>query len=114
MDTRKRRHTAILLLALFMAYSCCNTLFVHSHYCQDGWVTHSHPYLPGSHHSHSVAALEAIGVLQNWTSGDVPVVLQDTDVPETHPVIFGTRSSVVTTLLRQCFLLRAPPCRSLS
>lgn len=55
---RRRRHIAALLLLIFAAFACGNTLCVHSHVNADGGVvTHSHPYLPSSGHSHSAAQL---------------------------------------------------------
>ena len=38
-----------------------NTVFVHTHFLSDGSaVSHSHPYLPSSHHSQSEASLLSI------------------------------------------------------
>lgn len=58
MKERTRRLTAALLLAVFAAFACGNTMFTHSHVGADGGVvTHSHPYLPSAHHTHSAALL---------------------------------------------------------
>lgn len=58
MKERTRRLTAALLLAVFAAFACGNTMFTHSHVGADGGVvTHSHPYLPSAHHTHSATQL---------------------------------------------------------
>ncbi len=44
-----------------MNFVFMNTVFVHTHFLSDGSaVSHSHPYLPSSHHSHSEASLLSI------------------------------------------------------
>lgn len=38
-----------------------NTVFVHTHLLDDGSaISHSHPYIPSSHHTHSCASLMSI------------------------------------------------------
>lgn len=38
-----------------------NTVFVHTHLLDDGSaISHSHPYIPSSHHTHSYASLMSI------------------------------------------------------
>jgi len=58
---RRSRNIAWFLLVLFAMFFCGNTLFVHTHRLFDGQIeTHSHPFLPGSAHSHSDAGFQAI------------------------------------------------------
>lgn len=53
----------ILLAVLFMGYYLGNTTFIHTHTFADQKVTHSHPYLPNGHHTHSAAELQKIATL---------------------------------------------------
>ncbi|MDE6098179.1 MAG: hypothetical protein K2G24_04765 [Muribaculaceae bacterium] len=55
---------AVLTLVLFVNFMFSNTVFVHSHHTDDGRrITHSHPYLPSSHHSHSAQSLSLISLM---------------------------------------------------
>lgn len=58
-----RERIAALLLVLFVVFAAGNTMFVHTHVGPKGAVTHSHPYLPSSHHGHSVVEFSSIAVL---------------------------------------------------
>lgn len=52
---------AVFLTFVFMNFVFMNTVFVHTHFLSDGSVvSHSHPYLPSSHHTHSSASLMSI------------------------------------------------------
>lgn len=62
---------AIFLVVLFAAYYCGSTLFMHSHNTWHGIVTHSHPFSPKSHHSHTDCEFETIAALNNIVSDDV-------------------------------------------
>ena len=53
------------LLILFISYYAENTLFVHTHQFSWGKVTHSHPYLPSSSHSHSETECSTITLLND-------------------------------------------------
>ncbi|MDE6525764.1 MAG: hypothetical protein K2L75_00790 [Muribaculaceae bacterium] len=49
------------LLLVFVNFVFSNTVFIHSHHISGGRsVTHSHPYLPSSHHSHNAQELSLI------------------------------------------------------
>ncbi|MEG2555913.1 MAG: hypothetical protein RSA53_07465, partial [Odoribacter sp.] len=64
----KKKVTQILkflLLALFLSYYCESTLFVHTHVFDWGTVTHSHPYLPNSGHTHTAGQCQSISFLSN-------------------------------------------------
>ncbi len=56
---------AIFLVLLFAAYYCGSTLFAHSHYTWHGLVTHSHPFSPKAHHSHTDVEFNTIAALNN-------------------------------------------------
>lgn len=60
----KPRHIASCLLLLFAMFFCGNTLFFHTHRLFDGHTeVHSHPFLPGSAHSHSDSAFQSFAQL---------------------------------------------------
>ena len=50
----------LLVIAFFLAYYGGASFFPHTHYYTWGKVTHSHPYLPSAHHTHSAASVHAI------------------------------------------------------
>lgn len=72
MRERTRKILAACLLALFVAFVGGNTLCTHTHMGPQGMVTHSHPYLPSAHHSHSVAQFDTLAALNalNFESFD--------------------------------------------
>ncbi len=58
---RRSRHIAWFLLVLFAMFFCGNTLFIHTHRLFDGHTeVHSHPFMPGTAHSHSDSGFQAI------------------------------------------------------
>lgn len=80
MKERTRKIAAAFLLILFAAFVGGNTLCVHTHIGPAGAVTHSHPYLPSSSHTHSVAQFETLALL-NATTFDPA----DTPLPAPAP-----------------------------
>lgn len=52
------RIIALWLLGVFAFFECGNTLFMHSHMADGHRVVHSHPYLPGSGHSHTDTVMQ--------------------------------------------------------
>lgn len=104
---------AILLMMLFVAYYSSSTLFVHTHFIGlgRGLVTHSHPYLPDSNHSHSANEFYAIACLTNFTTEEI----EFTDVPEEEEtlisIIFVEPVIACATAEHQFASLRAPPVR---
>ncbi|MGM9827783.1 MAG: hypothetical protein ACI30O_06275 [Muribaculaceae bacterium] len=51
----------MFLLVVFVNMAAGATLFYHSHLDADGQRTvHSHPFIPGSHHTHTGDACEAL------------------------------------------------------
>lgn len=82
MKAKVIRITAIVTLLLFVNFMFSNTVFIHSHTTDDGrTVTHSHPYLPSSHHSHNAQSLSLISLLNltaassETTSGTMQIQL---------------------------------------
>lgn len=66
-----------LLIVVFAYYYVGNTAFVHTHVVDHFLVTHSHPYLPGTHHSHTEAEWETVSwfnLLCLDSSHELPVV----------------------------------------
>ncbi len=61
----KNQILGVLLLFSFLAYNSGTTLFQHTHIVDGVEVTHSHPYQPSNHHSHSSSAITAIGLIGN-------------------------------------------------
>lgn len=51
-----------LLIVIFAYYYVGNTAFIHTHLVNDYLVTHSHPFFPGAHHSHSETGLETVAI----------------------------------------------------
>jgi len=91
MRERTRKILAALLLALFVAFVGANTLCTHTHIGPQGMVTHSHPYLPSGHHSHSAAQFDTLAALNalNFESFDptpdcLPAAGYSTGLPAGH------------------------------
>lgn len=58
------RHIAALMLAVTAYFTLGNSLFVHTHVLDNGRIiAHSHPFIPGSHHSHTATALLSLAQL---------------------------------------------------
>lgn len=66
-----------VLIVVFVYYYVGNTAFVHTHVVDHFLVTHSHPYLPGMHHSHTEAQWETVSwfnLLCLDSSHELPIV----------------------------------------
>lgn len=104
---------AILLTMLFAAYYSGSTLFVHTHFLGFGGrtVTHSHPYLPDGHHSHSSNEFDAIAYISDFSTDEIELP----DVPEENESLLNVFiSNPVSSLVstdRLFVNLRAPPVR---
>ena len=88
-----------------------NIVFIHSHTTDDGSrVTHSHPYLPSAHHSHSSQSLSLISLL-NLTaasveaSGHTPVL----NAPVLYSCIFNSCIAEISAARILRMDLRGPP-----
>ena len=66
-----------VLIVVFVYYYVGNTAFVHTHVVDNFLITHSHPYLPGMHHSHTEAQWETVSwfnLLCLDSSHELPIV----------------------------------------
>lgn len=68
---------AIFLLFVFAYFYCGNTCFSHLHLENGNLISHSHPFCPGSTHSHSLASLFSISVF----NGTVACMLDTSQAP---------------------------------
>ncbi len=77
----------VLLTVLFASYYSGSTLFIHTHFLGlgHGPITHSHPYLPGNHHSHSANEIDAIASLTDFVAEEVQFV----DVPANEEILLN-------------------------
>ncbi len=108
---RNSRNIALTLLLIFAMFFCGNTFFVHVHSYDNGnRVVHSHPYLPGSAHSHSDSGL--IGLAQMNAALNTLIIACRTNVPEV-PVrrisIGGKIAAAIVALPALLNKNRAPP-----
>lgn len=107
-----KRLLCIAMMAVFVNFMFANTVFMHTHTLNDGSrVTHSHPYVPASHHGHTGSQAGSIAQANAMAGGfELPmaVALQparpqaDCPAPAAAPAcptvaVFGPR------------ILRAPP-----
>lgn len=60
MKVRNAKIISVLLLAIFVNMAIGTTLFYHSHDNGGVRTVHSHPFVPGNHHSHTDAACMAL------------------------------------------------------
>lgn len=96
------------VIAIFVSYYAESTLFFHSHTFEWGTVTHSHPYMPGSAHSHSSSECETIHSLNNILFTIVAAVAVFVTVVECCTLYSRPLQSVTNHITVNCSL-RAPP-----
>ena len=71
----KKAALSILKFLMFICYYVGNTAFIHTHRFQDYTITHSHPFIPGSHHAHhSGEEVETIALFNAFVALAVPVI----------------------------------------
>ena len=63
-----------LLLVLFIYYYVGNTAFIHTHTFSNYKITHSHPFLPGGHHTHNGEEVETIAFFNAVVAVATPVL----------------------------------------
>ncbi len=75
----------VLLTMLFTSYYSGSTLFIHTHFLGlgQGTITHSHPYLPGNHHSHSANDFEALALLTDIVTEEIQFI----DIPVNEEIL---------------------------
>ncbi|MEG1612154.1 MAG: hypothetical protein RRZ83_04080 [Alistipes sp.] len=111
----KRKLLKILncaFIALFVCYYAESTLFIHSHTFAWGTVTHSHPYLPSSSHSHTAGECQTIHSLNNLLFTLITAVTLSVTVVVCYLLYNPHVQSVARHIVENCSL-RAPP-RSIS
>lgn len=100
-----------LMVILFICYYVGNTAFIHTHRFQDYTITHSHPFIPGSHHAHhSGEEAETIALFNAFVALAVPVIVVVFRLAFLRIIL---QSYPITVSFRKIFshLLRAPPAR---
>ena len=99
-----------VLIVVFVYYYVGNTAFVHTHVVDNFLVTHSHPYLPGMHHSHTEAQWETVSwfnLLCLDSSHELPIVPFILFFLSFIFLLHGANRIVRTA---RSFHLRSPPC----
>lgn len=111
MKAKVIRITAIVTLLLFVNFMFSNTVFIHSHTTDDGrTVTHSHPYLPSSHHSHNAQSISLISLLNLTAASAVTTnVAMHIHAPLRYETIVYKYCVAATASYLQCSGLRSPP-----
>ena len=102
---------AVLLTCVFVNFVFMNTVFVHTHLMADGTaISHSHPYLPSSTHTHSAASLMSIAQF------NAAVTTMESSVCHAHVFCCNEWESAVVNDSLQCIkinviseTLRGPP-----
>lgn len=67
MQVKTRSILTIVFVILFLSYYGGATFFTHTHIFKEGRVTHSHPYLPSGHHTHTSMGFQQIDHLTHFT-----------------------------------------------
>lgn len=97
----------VLLTMLFASYYSGSTLFIHTHFLGlgQGTITHSHPYLPGNHHSHSANDFEALALLTDIVTEEIQFV----DVPTNEEILLNVLYNQPVSQCATAELLTAGP-----
>lgn len=99
------------MVCVFVNFVFSNTVFMHTHACIDGHsVTHSHPYLPTSHHSHSAQSLDQIASFNAAAAAMEGSMATAAPAPGHHLIVTaaGIVSPIVTGTPTSA-ALRGPP-----
>lgn len=105
---RKNRILALLLALLFLCYYGSATLFLHTHYVNNGDVTHSHPFSETSH-SHSNAEYQLIQNLSQIATTIITMVTISCVVRLFIAVIQKVQTHIAHKNVITFKQLRAPP-----
>lgn len=111
MKEKARSIFAVLLMALFVNFVFSNIVFTHTH--KDGTygvITHSHPYLPSSGHTHSHNSLDQIAGFNAAVAAFQGTAVQEVVIPETHCVLLEwVYEPSSFSVNKNILFLRAPP-----
>ncbi|MDE5642556.1 MAG: hypothetical protein K2F74_04755 [Muribaculaceae bacterium] len=111
MKTKAAKILASLMLLVFVNFMFSNTVFIHSHHLAGGrTVTHSHPFQPSSHHSHSQQSLDLISSL-NCTAGSAEAVDCPplSAAPQSYSLLECQCRTIAATVAPANASLRGPP-----
>ena len=72
----------MLTLVFFLHFVAGSTMFMHFHNIDGQVVAHSHPMIPGAHHTHTAAQCVNLGIMQSVLAG---MDVAHTD--EYHPAV---------------------------
>lgn len=98
-----------LLIVVFVYYYIGNTAFIHTHIVHTYLITHSHPFLPGMHHSHSQIEFETLSLF-NALCMDMSTALPIVPFILFFLGFIYSQSKVRTAVRRlSLFHLRSPP-----
>lgn len=98
-----------LMVILFICYYVGNTAFIHTHRFQDYTITHSHPFIPGSHHAHhSGEEVETIALFNAFVALAVPVIAMVFQLVFLH-IILQLYPVIISLRKIGSHFLRAPP-----
>lgn len=111
MKEKARSIFAVLLMALFVNFVFSNIVFTHTHNdSQYGAVTHSHPYLPSSGHTHSHNSLDQIAGFNTAVAAFQGTAVQEIAVAECPSVLLEWVYKPISVSVNKSILsLRAPP-----
>lgn len=99
------------LLLVFVNFMFSNAVFIHSHHLAGGrTVTHSHPYLPSSHHTHTSQSIDLISAFNCAASAAEAVAAPALSAP--HQCVVAMETPQVLTFActdTPTARLRGPP-----
>lgn len=99
-----------LLVILFLYYYTANTSFIHTHIFQTYSITHSHPYIPGGHHTHTGEELETVALFNALVLFFSSPLLWAVGLLICLYVIYVSRQNALFDRRTYSPFLRAPPC----
>lgn len=83
---RLMRLMSAWIALVFLGFVLGNTAFVHTHTDGTHTYSHSHPWLPSAHHSHSAAAAEAFASL-NESAGQITEAIAPLTIAHTMQTV---------------------------
>lgn len=103
--------TALWLVGVFAFFYGGNTLFMHSHFADGHRVVHSHPYLPGSTHSHTDTVMHFLSAANQAAAAMAASESVTAPEPFRRPCGEAAEAPAPKTALTAIgtTLLRAPP-----
>ncbi|RXE73989.1 hypothetical protein ED551_05655 [Muribaculaceae bacterium Isolate-013 (NCI)] len=111
MNSKVARILCAALLLVFVNFMFSNALFIHSHHLAGGrTVTHSHPYLPSSHHTHTSQSIDLISAFNCAASAADAAASPTLSAPHQCVVVMEPpRELSLTCAVTPTARLRGPP-----